>query len=268
MSLPLFPSEQPQQPQTPPPASTGDGVEIGRMPPRQVQVRIPQVKPTVTYTLLVVTIAIFLLQMASQYLLGEDYLIAFGAKENSLIRQGQLWRFFTPVFLHVSLTHIAFNMYALFVIGRDLERYYGHQRFSVLYFLAGFAGNVASFWMSTKPSAGASTALFGLIAAQGVFIYQNRKIFGSQSARMLSNVILVVVINLALGLSPGIDNWGHLGGLVGGVIFAFLAGPKLAVGGLYPDLTLVDHTESSRVYSVAALEAAGIAVVAWLGMIR
>jgi len=268
MSLPPFPSNQPSQPQTPPPAPAGDGMEIGRVAPRQVQVRIPQVKPIVTYILLGVTTTIFLLQMASQYLLGEDYLIAYGAKVNSLILQGQLWRFITPVFLHVSLTHIAFNMYALFVIGRDLERHYGHTRFAVLYFLGAFAGNVASFWMSAKPSAGASTALFALIAAQGVFIYQNRKIFGSQSARMLSNVILVVVINLALGLSPGIDNWGHLGGLVGGTIFAFLAGPKLAVGGMYPDLVLVDERDQGQVWSVAALEAAGIAVVAYLGMIR
>ncbi len=262
MSLPPFPSSEPR------PAEGSGPVEIGRVAPRQVQVRIPQVNPTVTYWLLGVTTLIFLLQMASQYLLGDDYLIAYGAKVNSLILQGQLWRFFTPALLHVSLAHIAFNMYALYAIGRDLERHYGHARFSALYLIGAFAGNVASFWMSTKPSAGASTALFALIAAQGVFIYQNRKIFGKQSARMLSNVILVVAINLALGLSPGIDNWGHVGGLIGGVVFAWLAGPKLSIGGLYPDLVLQDTREASQTWSVAALEMAAIGLIAAAGILR
>ncbi len=264
MSLPPYPNNNPS---TPPPGE-GGAVEIGQVAPRQVQVRIPQVKPTVTYVLLGVTSAFFVLQMLCQSLLGDDYLIAYGAKVNTLIEQGQLWRFLTPALLHVSITHLAFNMYALFVIGRDLERHYGHARFLALYLIGAFAGNVASYWMSDKPSAGASTALFALIAAQGVFIYQNRRIFGKQSTRMLSNVIMVVVINLVLGLSPGIDNWGHMGGLVGGAIFAWFAGPKLEVGGMYPDMTLVDQREPVQVWSVVALETLGIAALAAVGIVR
>jgi rhomboid protease GluP len=261
MSLPPFGSP-------PPPGAPQEPVEVGRVQPMQVEVRVPQTKPIVTYVIMGVTIFIFLLQMASQYFLGYDYLIALGAKDNELIRQGQLWRFFTPALLHVGLAHIAFNMYALYAIGRGLERYYGHTRFLMLYGIGAFAGNLASFVMSPAPSVGASTALFGLVAAEGVFIYQNRRIFGKQSAKMLGNLLLVVVINLGLGLAPGIDNWGHLGGLVGGGIFALLAGPILEVGGLYPNLLLVDRRPATQVWTVAMLENAALAAVAVVAILN
>ena len=74
--------------------------------------------------------------------------------------------------------------------------------------------------------------------------------------------MLVVVVNLVLGLSPGIDNWGHLGGLIGGAVFAWLAGPVLDVGGDYPDLVLTDRREPARVWTVALLEAAALTIVA------
>ena len=261
MSLPPFDS-------APPPGGPQGPVEVGRVQPMQVQVRVPQTKPIVTYIIMGVTIAIFVLQMASQYLLGGDALIALGAKVNELIRQGQLWRFFTPALLHVGLAHIAFNMYALYAIGRGLERHYGHTRFLILYGLGAFAGNLASFLMTTTPSAGASTSLFGLVAAEAVFIFQNRRIFGKQSAGMLGNLLLVIVVNLGLGLSPGIDNWGHVGGLIGGVIFAWLAGPILEVGGEYPNLVLADRRPATQVWTVALLEAAALAAVAVVGILR
>jgi rhomboid protease GluP len=116
-------------------------------------------------------------------------------------------------------------MYALYVIGSSLERHYSHKRFLLLYVLSGFTGNVLSFILSPNPSIGASTAVFGLVAAEAVFIYRNRKLFGSRARGMLMNLGLVILVNLVLGLSPGIDNWGHLGGLAGGFIFAWVAGP-------------------------------------------
>jgi rhomboid protease GluP len=93
-----------------------------------------------------------------------------------------LWRLFTPLLLHGSIAHIGFNMYALFIIGPGLERYYGHLRFLVLYLLAGFAGNVFSFLFTPALSVGASTAIFGLVAAQGVFLYRHRQLFGAWRA--------------------------------------------------------------------------------------
>jgi rhomboid protease GluP len=118
-------------------------------------------------------------------------------------------------------------MYALYVLGPGLERYFGHTRFLILYFLSGFAGNVASFMLSAAPSVGASTAIFGLIGAEAVFVYQNQKLFAGRARQILQQIIMIAVINLLIGLSPGIDNWGHIGGLVGGTLFSWFGGPVL-----------------------------------------
>ena len=222
-------------------------------PPR-VAVRLPAAAPVATYTLLSLTVLVYVLQLASVFLYGSplgqlDWLELYGARINSAIRLGELWRLITPVFLHASPPHIFLNMYALLALGSALERHFGHARFVALYFLAGFSGNVLSFLLGDDRgySVGASTAVFGLVAAQGVFLFQNRRIFGGQVSRGLSNIIFIVAVNLLIGLSPGIDNWGHVGGLLGGLVFASIAGPRLEVEGGYPDLRLVDTREFREV---------------------
>jgi rhomboid protease GluP len=91
-------------------------------------------------------------------------------------------------------------MYALFILGPGLERYYGHMRFLLLYLLAGFAGNVISFLFTPGLSVGASTAIFGLVAAQGVFLFRHRQLFGASARSGLMNILFIVAINLFLGL--------------------------------------------------------------------
>jgi rhomboid protease GluP len=203
--------------------------------------------------LLGITVAVFILQLGTEYLLQIDIPDFYGRKVNQLIASGQLWRLFTPMFLHVNVIHIAFNMYALSKIGPRLERYYGHMRFLALYILCGFGGNVFSMMFTEAPSMGSSTAIFGLIGAQGVFFYHNREVFGAAFRQALNGIIMIAAVNLFIGLSPGIDNWGHIGGLVGGIIFAWLGGPLLKVTGIYPDLILDDQRESNEI-----LQAIGI----------
>jgi rhomboid protease GluP len=132
------------------------------------------------------------------------------------------------------------------------ERNFGHWR-SLLYLLGGFTGNVLSFILSNGYSVGASTAIFGLVGAEGVFLYQNRRLFGNQFRRAIGNVIFVVAVNLFLGLTPGIDNWGHIGGLLGGLIFAWFAGPVWEVEGIAPAYRLFDKREARDVITGAAL---------------
>jgi rhomboid protease GluP len=151
----------------PPPVSSSPGT---------VLVELPKTRPIVTYTLLAVTIFIYILQEAGKALYGVDLVTGWGLKVNEMILQGQFWRLITPMFLHGSILHIAFNMYALLAIGPGLERYYGHTRILALYFISGFAGNVASFMFSAAPSLGSSTAIFGLLGAEGVFLYRNQRI--------------------------------------------------------------------------------------------
>jgi rhomboid protease GluP len=168
-------------------------------------------------------------------------------KVNELIIQGQYWRLLTPMFLHDSrsILHIGFNMYALIIIGSELERRFGHGRFLLLYFLGSFGGNVLSFLLSPATSVGASTSIFGLLGAEIVFFYQNRKLFGASARRALQSAITLAAINLLIGLSPQIDNWGHLGGLVGGLIFTWFGGPELTLEGQYPSLKVVDQRRLS-----------------------
>jgi rhomboid protease GluP len=211
---------------------------------------MPAITPMVTYILLGITVFVFVLQMGSKPLFGIDDVPArLGMKVNDLIQTGQLWRLITPVFLHSTdnILHLGFNMYALYILGPGLERFYGHWRFVGLYFLSGFAGNVLSFLFSDAPALGASSAIFGLLGAQGVFLYVNKGIYGRPGQRALINLVVIAVINLIIGLQPGIDNWGHIGGLIGGTLFAWFAGPILEVKGIYPNMALVDERSSGDV---------------------
>lgn len=222
-------------------------------PPAPVQVRVmmPYLVPTVTYVLVGFTIFVYLMQLLSVAVFGYavfniGWLEYYGARFNDAIRAGELWRFITPVFLHGSITHIFFNMYALFSIGSLLEKYYGHARFVLLYFLGAFSGNVFSFLFTGKNgySLGASTAVFGLVAAEAVFFYQNRKLLGSFARQALGNTAFVIVINLFLiGQLPGIDSFGHVGGLLGGAVFAWFASPIWKLIGMPPDVKLEDERE-------------------------
>lgn len=224
-------------------------------PPQTVQVALPFLVPTVTYAILGFTVVVYLLQMLSVAILGYavyqiDWLEVYGARFNQAIRMGEVWRFITPVFLHGSLPHIFFNMYALFSIGTFLEGHFGHGRFALLYFLGAFSGNVFSFLLTGENgySVGASTAVFGLVAAEVVFFYQNRKLFGSQAKQAISNAGFIIAVNLFIGLSPGIDNWGHVGGLLGGAMFAWFASPRWAVAGSpFEGFKLQDGRESREI---------------------
>jgi rhomboid protease GluP len=222
---------------------------------RYVTVQVPRVRPVLTYILLGLTIFIFLLQLASEAVLGTDLPARLGMKINQLILGGEVWRLFTPMLLHGSLPHIIFNMYALYALGPSLESNYGHVRFLALYVIAGFAGNVLSFLFSPNPSLGSSTAIFGLIGAEAIFLYRNRELFGAQARRALMNVVLIAAANLLLGsMSTGIDNWGHIGGLLGGTFFAWFAGPLYQLAGDFNFPRLVDLHAGGRALGAAVLD--------------
>ena len=234
--------------------------------PRPVPVSLPATTPRVTYAILGITIIAYLIQLLTQFTLGYDLPVELGAKANAAIRAGQLWRFFTPMLLHGSILHIGFNMYALYIFGIGLERRYGHGRFLLLYILSGFAGAVFSFLFSSAYSIGASGAIFGLVSAEGIFLIQNRRLFGTRMRGALNNVIFVVAINLFLGLQPGIDNWGHVGGLMGGLIFAWFAGPHWEVHGIAPNLHVEDLREPRDVIVGVAVVTIIFCTLAAIGM--
>jgi rhomboid protease GluP len=248
--------------------------------PGPVRLSLPTSVPYVTYTIVAITGLVYLLQLGSVAMFGYanaasqmDWLEAYGARINELLRAGEVWRFLTPVLLHASVPHILFNMYALIVFGAGLERNFGHARFLVLYLLGGFTGNVLSFLLSSGYSVGASTAIFGLVGAEGIFLVQNRGLFGAQFGRAIGNVLFIVAVNLFLGLTPGIDNWGHVGGLLGGLVFTWFAGPVWEVrqgasfSGTMPALYLADRREAREVLTGAATVILIFGALAAWGMI-
>ena len=215
--------------------------EPDKVVPQRVQVPLPDNKPLVTTSLLFIMTLIYALQLLTSFWLFQDVPAAWGMKINQAIIEGEYWRLITPMFLHGSIFHLGFNLYALYILGRRIERFFGSFRFILLFLIAGITGNLFSFFFTPAPSLGSSTAIFGLLAAEGVFIYQHRELFGDRSRTILRQIIQVAVINFLIGLSPGIDNWGHFGGLIGGALFSWFAGPIMKVEGTPPQLRFVDQ---------------------------
>lgn len=211
-----------------------------------------KIKFSYSYLLIAISIVFFTLQNIAEWLFGYDLLLFYGAKINQFILEGEIWRFLTPAFLHGSIVHLGFNMYAIYSIGPSLERKYGSTSFILLYAIGAVLGNVFSFLFLPNISLGASTAIFGLIAAQAVFIYQNRYLLGSAAKPLLTNVLFMIAVNLFLGLSPGIDNWGHMGGLVGGFLYAWFAGPSFGISeNLFGENVII--RENKRIFLAASL---------------
>ena len=218
---------------SPPPVSYG-GQAVNR----------PVFRPYVTYSLIAICVAIFLLQAATNnppgFIITNSWLTATLDKDNGLILRGQIWRLITPMFLHGSIIHLAVNMFSLFYIGPTVERFYRRWRYLALFLIGGFTGNVMSFIFTSNPSLGSSTAIFGLLGAEGVLIYQNRELFVRPS-QAITQLVIVAVINLFYSrIVPGIDFWGHVGGLIGGTLFAWFGGPIFRRQGIYPPYTLAD----------------------------
>lgn len=195
-----------------------------------------------TYSLIAITLFVFLWQFLSVEFFQFDWLLELGAKSRPEILGGEIWRFFTPIFLHVTIPHVLINMYSLYAIGPAVERFFGTARFVAVYLLCGIAGVILSLAFSPYPSAGASGAIFGLLGSLGAFLYLHRGLFGRFGRLQLRQIVLVALMNLGLGFMPGIDNWGHLGGLLTGVALTLSLGPRYeAVWASVDDGRLVDR---------------------------
>ena len=224
--------------------------------PRIEVVEAPNYKPVVTYTILGITVFVYILQMATLYWLKLDVPAALGIKANDLIIAGQWWRLFTPMLLHDDsmILHIGFNMYFLAIVGARLEKFTGHRSFLLLYIVAGFAGNVFSFLFSPNPAWGASTALFGLMGAQVIFVLHNRSFLADGGKAALRDALVLIGLNIVIGITIGADNWGHIGGLAGGALFAWFGGVKLDLEEIaFPRFRLIDARRGREQIFGAAL---------------
>ncbi len=176
--------------------------------------------PFLTYILLSINLVVFLLMTLAGGSTDQRVLILFGAKVNSLIQAGEIWRLLTSTFIHIGFMHLAFNLYALWSLGPFLEERIGHWRFLIIYILSGLGGSIASFLFSPALSAGASGSIFGLL---GALLYYSLKRPSLWKSGLGMNLVIVLLINFGFGLTqPGIDNFAHLGGLIMGIVSCFL----------------------------------------------
>ncbi|CAL2236328.1 unnamed protein product [Prunus armeniaca] len=173
-----------------------------------------------TNVLLALNILVYIAQIATQ-----DELLLWGAKINRLIDKGQLWRLVTSSFLHANVGHLMVNCYSLNSVGPTMEKISGPNRYLALYFASAIASSAMSYWFSEAPAVGASGAVFGLVGSLAVFVMRHRGLVG-RGKEDLQHIAHVIAVNMAMGFFfKGIDNWGHFGGLLGGVATSWLLGP-------------------------------------------
>lgn len=187
--------------------------------------------PIVTYVLLFINIIMYLLTAV----LGGNF---FEFDPNILYKLGALvsidhinsyievYRLITSAFLHAGLLHLIFNMYALYIIGPQLESFFGRTKYLIIYLVSAIMGNLLSllFLSDTYVSVGASGAIFGLFGSLLYFGYHYRVYL---SGVIKSQIIPLILVNLFIGfVGSGINNFAHIGGLIGGVLISAAVGVK------------------------------------------
>lgn len=193
-------------------------------------------KPTegyfITPILININILVFIIMLISgvHILMPENQsLLDWGANFRALTLEGEWWRLFTSVFLHIGILHLLLNMYALLYIGLLLEPYLGRTRFLTAYLISGIAASVVSLWWNDLTiSAGASGAIFGMY---GVFfaLLTTNILDKSVKKAFLTSIVFFVGYNMLNGFKPnsGIDNAAHIGGLLSGLFIGYTFVPSL-----------------------------------------
>jgi membrane associated rhomboid family serine protease len=181
----------------------------------------------ITTSLIAVNVAVFILQA-----IIPPFTEYFALTPELAINSGYIWQFFTYMFLHGGIMHITFNMFVLFMFGSVIEHTLGERKYISLYLISG-VGSALLYMVLTGifsgltnvPMLGASGAIFGVLAAYG-FMFPKNIIFVFPGIPLPAIFVVVGFAVLELfsgifGLQPGIANFGHLGGIITGVLMMF-----------------------------------------------
>ena len=178
--------------------------------------------PIITYILILINICMYVFPILSnntqlfleQFCIYRDYVLS-----------GEYYRLLTGTFLHANIIHLLCNMYALYILGSQLESFVGKIKFLTIYLFSALTGSLLSLvFLNNGISIGASGAVFGLAGALIYFGLHYRVYLGDV---VRTNLIPIVVLNLFLGfIMKGIDNWAHIGGLIGGLLINMALGVK------------------------------------------
>ena len=175
-------------------------------------------KPLITYVLLGIIALVFVIG----YIVNQNELVYYLGLQKDLVRLGEIYRLLTSAFVHVDIVHILTNAYSLYVIGSMTESYYGKKKFVLIYLLSAISASLLSISMNDGFSIGASGAIFGLLGSLLYFGYHYRVYFGNV---LIGKIVPVIILNLFIGfMIPGIDNFAHIGGLIGGFLVSKAVG--------------------------------------------
>ncbi|HEX2620572.1 MAG TPA: rhomboid family intramembrane serine protease [Phototrophicaceae bacterium] len=200
---------------------------------QQVMLHIPFVKPYIMWGLIAVNVLIYVIGWLIPRV-GNDFLFYGANNQTAVLIDGEYVRLLYAMFLHASPAHVFFNMYALYAIGSSVEGLFGHARFIIIYLLGGLTGSLLSILLNGPDvmSVGASGAVFAIFGAEIVYVYQHRKLLGERGRSRLRSLLIIAGMNFALGLATSlnlggviIDNWGHVGGFLGGILLTWYIGP-------------------------------------------
>lgn len=174
--------------------------------------------PYITYIFIFINILFYVLSIISNSFYNSMVL------NPSKILNGEYYRLLSCIFMHGGIIHLLCNMYCLYVIGPQVESFFGKIKYIVIYLLSGIIGSLMSLTITNSISLGASGAIFGLLGSILYFGYHYR-VYLSQAIK--SQIIPIIVLNLFLGfMLNGVDNAAHIGGLIGGVLVSMMAGVK------------------------------------------
>ncbi len=140
------------------------------------------------------------------------------------VSYGEVWRFFTSMFVHANLIHLLLNSISLLIFGLKVERNLGHWRLVVIFTLSGIFGSLTSFIFGQSiVSVGASGGIFGLVSATLLYYYRFRDDLGESGQNELGYAAGTMIANIIHGLmQPNTDNWAHIGGLLAGLVLTWL----------------------------------------------
>ena len=204
----------------------------------------PMDQPFFTYLLIGLIVIIWTIMEFRGGSQESEILVRFGANYGPVIlREGQFWRFFTSMFLHIGAMHLIFNSAGLFIFGLEMERIYGQLRYILIYILAGLFGSLASFAFKGPQqfSAGASGAIFGIVGMQLAFFLFYRRKMGQYGRMQVQRVVQIVIFSVIFGLFMPIDQFAHMGGLAAGFVLGYGLAPRYQMSQSQKNRGLVDY---------------------------
>ncbi len=170
--------------------------------------------PIITYALIIINILIYIISLFNQ-----NFFIYYFANKFEFVQNGEIYRLITSMFLHANILHLLFNMYALYMLGPQIEKLYGKFKYLLIYLGSGLFGSLFSVITNNSFGIGASGAIFGLF---GALIYFGLKYRATLDGFIRSGIIPVLIINLIIGLVyQSIDLSAHIGGLLGGMLLSY-----------------------------------------------